>query len=161
MTQRTRPQRDLLTRAAAADTGYVEASEADRTAAPALIKRGLIISIPQKNGPSRLLITDGGRAAIGEPAPSVAAPPPRRRASKPQPSPTAPPTPKCKIPTLVELLKQPGGATIAVMMQATGWQAHSVRGAISGAIKKNLGLEVSSEKTDAGRIYHIAAEAQA
>ena len=45
-------------------------------------------------------------------------------------------------------------------MAATGWQAHSVRGAISGSIKKALGLEVLSEKTDAGRVYRIVAEAQ-
>ena len=44
------------------------------------------------------------------------------------------------------------------MMAATGWQAHSVRGAISGAIKKKLGLDVRSEKTEGGRVYRIAAE---
>ena len=73
---------------------------------------------------------------------------------------TAPPLPRGKIPTLIDLLKQPGGTTIAAMMAATGWQAHSVRGAISGSIKKALGLEVLSEKTDAGRVYRIVAEAQ-
>ena len=71
------------------------------------------------------------------------------------------PAAKGKIPILVDLLRKPDGATIAVMMAATGWQAHSVRGAISGSIKKALGLEVLSEKTDAGRVYRIAAEAQA
>jgi Protein of unknown function (DUF3489) len=42
------------------------------------------------------------------------------------------------------------------MMQATGWQAHSVRGALSGALKKKLGLTVSSDKTDSGRVYRVA-----
>ena len=41
-------------------------------------------------------------------------------------------------------------------MSATGWQAHSVRGAISGAIKKRLGLKVTSEKSDGVRTYRIA-----
>ena len=70
------------------------------------------------------------------------------------------PAAKGKIPILVELLRNPDGTTIAVMMAATGWQAHSVRGAISGSIKKALGLEVLSEKTEAGRVYRIVAEAQ-
>jgi hypothetical protein len=45
------------------------------------------------------------------------------------------------------------------MMQATGWQAHSVRGALSGALKKKLALAVISTKTEAGRVYRIVDEA--
>jgi len=51
---------------------------------------------------------------------------------------------------VVGLLRRPGGASIAEMMKATGWQAHSVRGVISGTIKKELGLTVSSEKAESG-----------
>jgi len=58
---------------------------------------------------------------------------------------------------VVTLLKRPKGATIADMMKTTGWQAHSVRGAISGAIKKKLKLAVVSEKTGAVRTYRIKA----
>ena len=43
------------------------------------------------------------------------------------------------------------------MMSATGWQAHSIRGAISGSVKKALGLNVQSEQTDVGRVYRIVA----
>ncbi len=58
---------------------------------------------------------------------------------------------------LIDLLKRKTGATIDEIIEATGWQAHSVRGAISGALKKKLGLAVSSEKTDGrGRVYRIA-----
>lgn len=64
-------------------------------------------------------------------------------------------TPKGKLGALVALLLRPQGATLAAMQDATGWQAHSVRGAIAGSIKKKLGFEVASEKTDAGRIYRI------
>ncbi|MFN9927835.1 MAG: DUF3489 domain-containing protein [Phenylobacterium sp.] len=66
-----------------------------------------------------------------------------------------------KIAVLVDLLRQPDGASIDAMMAATGWQAHSVRGAISGSIKKALGIAVISEKVDGARTYRIAAEAAA
>ncbi len=57
---------------------------------------------------------------------------------------------------LIDLLKRKKGATIDEAMAATGWQAHSVRGAISGALKKKLGLTVISEPTDErGRVYRI------
>ena len=46
-------------------------------------------------------------------------------------------------------------------MAETGWQAHSVRGALSGNLKKQLKLDVRSEKTDAGRVYRIVEEAVA
>lgn len=64
--------------------------------------------------------------------------------------------PRGKIGLLVALLRQTDGTTIDAMMHATGWQAHSVRGALSGSIKKALGLNLLSEKTDAGRVYRIA-----
>jgi len=57
---------------------------------------------------------------------------------------------------VVELLRRQHGATIAEMMKATGWQAHSVRGVISGALKKKLGLAVDSHKAESGeRRYRI------
>ncbi len=59
--------------------------------------------------------------------------------------------------SLIELLKRPKGATIGQMTTKTGWQAHSVRGAISGALKKKLGLAVTSETIEGrGRVYRIA-----
>jgi hypothetical protein len=59
---------------------------------------------------------------------------------------------------LIDLLQRPGGATIAEIVEATGWQAHSVRGAISGTLKKKLGLKVTSEKSENGlRRYRIVA----
>ncbi len=58
---------------------------------------------------------------------------------------------------LVGMLQRPGGATIEQMTAKTGWQPHSVRGAISGALKKKLGLTVESAVTeDRGRVYQIA-----
>lgn len=66
--------------------------------------------------------------------------------------------PKGKLVTLVELMRRAEGATIEAMMKATGWQAHSVRGAISGAVKKAMSLQVTSEKVDGVRVYRIAQE---
>jgi len=58
---------------------------------------------------------------------------------------------------IIDLLKRKDGATIDEAVEATGWQPHSVRGAISGALKKKLGLAVSSEVFDGrGRVYRIA-----
>lgn len=59
--------------------------------------------------------------------------------------------------TLIEMLRAEGGATIDEIVEATGWQAHTVRGAMSGALKKKLGLTITSEKIEGrGRVYVIA-----
>jgi len=62
-----------------------------------------------------------------------------------------------KIAKVVEMLRRPTGSTVKAIMTATGWQAHSVRGAISGAIKKKLGLKVTSELRGDDRFYRVEA----
>lgn len=58
---------------------------------------------------------------------------------------------------LIELLSRRDGATIAEAVKATGWQPHSVRGAISGTLKKKLGLAVTSDKIEGrGRVYRTS-----
>ena len=60
--------------------------------------------------------------------------------------------------TLIEMLRAEGGATIDEIVAQTGWQSHTVRGAMSGALKKKLGLEVTSEKVEGrGRVYRLPA----
>ena len=57
---------------------------------------------------------------------------------------------------LIAMLKTPKGATIDEIVAAFGWQPHTVRGAIAGALNKKLGLEVTSEKVEGrGRVYRI------
>ncbi|MEM8726120.1 MAG: DUF3489 domain-containing protein [Pseudomonadota bacterium] len=62
--------------------------------------------------------------------------------------------PASKLDTLEKLLKRKNGATIAEMAKATGWQQHSVRGAMAGALKKR-GHTIISEKVDGTRRYLI------
>jgi hypothetical protein len=60
---------------------------------------------------------------------------------------------------LIAMLRRKEGATIAQIVAATGWQPHTVRGAFAGALKKKLGLTVTSEKVEGGeRTYRLAAE---
>ncbi len=120
-----------------------------------------------------LVITDAGRQAIDggptgksskQPAPTKAqAKKPRGRAErktaaarlKSEKSQTAV-RQGTKQALLIDLLKRKTGATIADLVKATGWQPHSVRGAISGALKKKLGLTVTSEPIEKrGRVYRI------
>jgi hypothetical protein len=57
----------------------------------------------------------------------------------------------------ISLLKQPSGVSLPDLMKATGWQAHSIRGFISGTLKKRLTLKVISDTTSDGlRRYRIS-----
>jgi hypothetical protein len=66
-------------------------------------------------------------------------------------------TPKTKLGQLEGMLRRTEGATIAQIAKALDWQLHSVRGAISGSLKKKQGLMVVAEKVAEGeRVYRIA-----
>jgi hypothetical protein len=117
-----------------------------------------------------LVATDAGLAAIGiEPEDANTAPAGATDALTEQPAPDTPTEPMAapaartpregtKQATLIAMLRAPDGATIEEIMAATGWQSHTVRGAMAGALKKKLGLEVTSEKVEnRGRVYKLPA----
>jgi hypothetical protein len=89
------------------------------------------------------------RSKSKKPAPSAK----RKTTSKPQ---HAAKTRDSKQTRLIAMLRSPEGATIATMAKTFGWQPHTVRGVLAGALKKKLGLTISSEKVEGGaRVYRI------
>jgi hypothetical protein len=62
-----------------------------------------------------------------------------------------------KLDKLLAQLRRPGGASLAELMKVTGWQQHSVRGALAGTLKKK-GHQITSEVTDGVRRYSVAAQ---
>jgi len=85
-------------------------------------------------------------------APVTSAKTRKQVASKPKPK------AKTKLAQLEAMLRRPDGATVEQISKSLDWQTHSVRGAMSGALKKKQGLTITSEKTDNGRrVYRIAA----
>lgn len=156
--------------------------EAAEQAIGLLLSRKLIKSVPKsgtlplwKKGanddPISFVISSAGLEAIGiEPSNAKSQPdtsmPKQRAATAKHPiraAKTARTTkrapqierPNSKIAKVVEMMRKPGGVTLKAIMSATEWQAHSVRGAISGAIKKKLGLKVLSEVRGDERVYRI------
>jgi hypothetical protein len=174
MTKLSDAQVQILKAASEADGGIVDVSTANKSPVAGLIKRGFAMLVPQTGGPSRLLLMAAGRQALGlkdlpasqpeDPTDGEAAPVKIRRGKagvKQEVAAEAPAKPKGKLGTLVGLLERPQGATIEAMTGATGWQAHSVRGAMSGSLKKAMGLAITSEKVDGARVYRITAGAAA
>lgn len=82
----------------------------------------------------------------------------KQRSKKSVPSPKPPGSRNStKQAQLISLLKQSSGVSLPDLMKATGWQAHSIRGFISGTLKKRLGLKVISDTTSDGlRRYRIS-----
>ena len=62
-----------------------------------------------------------------------------------------------KLDQVEALLRAPGGASIAELVAATGWQQHSVRGAMAGALRQR-GLVITSDKSDGVRRYRVVAQ---
>jgi len=56
---------------------------------------------------------------------------------------------------VIAMLRRPEGVTVDEIRAVTGWQAHTVRGVFSGALKKKLGLAIAAAKEERGRVYRI------
>lgn len=147
-----------------------------------LLSKGLIAEVPakredhvwrehKKHGRLTLRATPAAFEALGITTDDAAAPASqkpdtaeskttkgrKRKASKPSGKPKGTRT-DSKQAKLIEMLKRPEGATIEEIAVKFEWQQHTVRGAIAGALKKKLGLNVQSEKDEQrGRVYRIAA----
>ena len=98
------------------------------------------------------------QALTPTPAPQAApAAPDGRKAKRATTSGAAPKTRDgSKKAIVLEMLKRPDGATLKDIMAATSWQAHSVRGFISGSLTKKMGLNVESfKREDGARAYRV------
>jgi len=135
------PSQTLLLNAAASHPQHVLTDFPSNLKGGALIKvltslgnEGLIR--PHSKGPegsTRFAITVAGLKAIGIEPPAK----PKREGSN--------------------LMKRPEGATLPQMVEATGWQAHTVRGCMAGTLKKKLGLTIDSVKESGGeRVYRVS-----
>ena len=111
-----------------------------------------------------LVVTDAGLLAFGiEPVVASAVASARKTTPKPEAERTPDDTTKSvtiragtKQAQIIAMLQRPEGATVAEMVAATGWLAHTVRGSISGALKKRLGLKVHAAPVDGkGLVYRI------
>ncbi len=113
----------------------------------ALVAKGLAISVGLP-GKQTLVIGDDGRLALGlevKPTAVTEIKAPESRAGTKQAK-------------LVAMLKAPEGASVEEIVAVFGWQPHTVRGAIAGALKKRLGLQIGSEVIEGrGRVCHIVA----
>ena len=164
----TTTQAAILKAAAARPDGNIEPLPTNlrggaRTAViDGLLARGLIAESEGSH-----LLTDAGYAAVGKQRP---VPKGVQKMDAPdaltkrdpidviQKLESMPPTIRSgtKLAAIIDAMRNPDGATIAQMMADTGWQAHSVRGAISGMVRKRLGCEVITEKgADGQRAYRI------
>jgi hypothetical protein len=135
MTVLTKAQAKLLAAIALDDDG-IETASASRRTIDALLGHALVERCQDPELVNRIVATARGREALRAQ--------PEQRSGE------------TKITTVVAMMSQPGGATLADLQAATGWQAHSVRGAIAGKIKKARGHTVGVSKVDGQRRYHIA-----
>jgi hypothetical protein len=125
----------------------------------------------EERGRMTLVATDAAFAALGIDPQEAPAEDKTENAAAPTDSPRTPSKPKSrasrtaarrsradsKQAQLIAMLRRAKGATIDEIVNALEWQPHTVRGAIAGALKKKLGLEVTSTKVDSrGRVYRIS-----
>jgi len=147
-------QQSLLKSAAGCEDRAIRWPDNLRGGARTKIITALVEAGFAENRKGTLVVTEAGMRAVGvapEAAPKRA--PHTKAAGAPRKMREG-----SKQARLIEMLKRKEGASIEEFVEAFGWQPHTVRGAIAGALKKKLGLTVTSEKVDGrGRVYRIEA----
>ncbi len=147
---------------------------AARKVADALIAKGLVAEVPvsagdpvwrqgDDGGSTTLVATDAALTVLGIEPDHGAEPVVQAEAGQTggearlQKTADSAPRAGTKQAQLIAMLERPEGATITEIAEALDWQAHTVRGAISGALKKKLGLDVGSRKVEGrGCVYHLS-----
>lgn len=159
-------QAAILTVACARDSGLIYPITANLkggavgNVCKSLLKRGLIAEIPatdhntvwrhdEERGPITLRATPLAYAALGIDDAEDAAPAANADAASERPRSGT------KQEVVIGMLRAEDGATIDEIVAATGWLAHTSRGFMSGALKKKLGLTITSETAEGRRVYRI------
>ena len=138
-----RPQRVVITSEGMAAIGVDPDDDADHEeTGPAAADTGATAAHDAPAGDTRAPAAEGDGGAASA----------KRKAKTAKPGKAAPvekPTPRTgtKQALMIEMLRRPEGATVEQIAEATGWQHHTIRGAISGALKKKLGLTVEATRT--------------
>jgi predicted ArsR family transcriptional regulator len=140
-----RPQRVVLTSEGMAVIGVEREDEGQTTAlakadtAPTPAEAGTAVEAPAPAAKADGAATPAKRKAKAK----------AKAAKRGKAAPAEKPTPRAgtKQAKMIEMLKRPEGATVEQIAAATGWQHHTIRGAISGALKKKLGLTVEATRT--------------
>jgi Protein of unknown function (DUF3489) len=136
-----RPQQVVITREGMAVIG-VEPEDHETGPAEADTGATAANTSPAEQTPSPVAEGDGGRVSAERKA--------KAKSTKPEKvAPVENPMPRAgtKQALMIEMLTRPEGATVDQIAEATGWQRHTIRGAISGALKKKLGLTVEATRT--------------
>ncbi len=126
-----------------------QAAELPRTKAPGQTAADLADPVVPAAAPAQA--TRRGTAKQADPQP---------RPSEVAPTPVSVPPKASKQARIIDLLRRPEGATITQLMAETGWLSHSVRGVLSGVLKRKLGLAVENRvEPERGRVYRVGAAA--
>ncbi|AKZ27123.1 hypothetical protein MAFF211491_02400 [Ralstonia solanacearum] len=151
--QLTPAQHAILTHAIQHTSGKIEwfpdniKGGARKKVLEGLVKRDLIATAGDD-----WLVAAEGYNALGLKAPQPEAPAPEAEPARKTPRTRE----NSKQAQVIAMLRHPEGATITEICTATGWQAHTVRGAFAGTFKKRLGLAIVSEKSvGSERVYRI------